>query len=445
MTMHVTREQLRGSSTLRGVRGIRADADPIGEIRALVTQIADAQKAQKTTFETFKTENDAKIEAKTKDVVQAEKVDRINAALDTQGKSIDELSAQLAALKIAGPGTNANGKPRTAAQVAHGKAFDGWFRKGQNEAALQDLAIKAELAVGSDPDGGFTVTPEIEQTIDRILPNVSAIRGLATVMQIGSPVYRKVINKAGTSSGWVGETEDRAETGTPQLSGMDFPVMEIYAEPAATQALLDDSFVNIADWLAGEVSIVFAEQEGLAFAAGDGNNKPKGIVAYGTVADSGFSASSNWGKLGYIPTGGAADFAAAAQADCLIDLEDALKTGYQPNARWLMNRKTRASIRKFKNSLGDYLWQPGLLLGTPDTLNGKPIVIDDNMPNVGAGTYPIAFGDFKRGYLIVDRVGIRMLRDPFSNKPFVLFYTTKRVGGGVQNFEAIKLLKVAAS
>jgi HK97 family phage major capsid protein len=445
MTMNVNHRALRGSTAIaRGMKALRADADPLAEVKTLLAEIGQKQKAHLQTFEEFKKENDAKIEAKTKDVVQADKVERINTALETQGKAIDDINSAIAAIKIGGGGDK---KGMNAAERAHAKAFDAWFRKGKDPEALRELELKASLSVGSDPDGGYTVTPVMEQTIDRILPAVSAVRSLATVMQIGTGAYKKLFNKAGAASGWVGETETRANTAAPQLAAQDFPVMEIYAQPAATQTLLDDSFVNIENWLADECAIVFAEQEGIAFVSGDGNNKPKGITAYATVADATFAGATgaNWGKLGYIATGAATDFAAASQADCLFDLEDSLKTGYQPNARWLMNRKTRSSIRKFKNSLGDYLWQPGLQIGVPDTLDGKPITIDDNMPNIGAGTYPIAFGDFKRGYLIVDRVGIRILRDPFTAKPYVLFYTTKRVGGGVQNFEAVKLLKVAAS
>lgn len=441
---NVSLRDLRGSTGLRGLIALRAEVDPIAEIRSMLAQIGEKQKEQAKTFDTFKAENDASLAAKFKDVVQTEKVDRINASLEEQGKAIDELNSSIAAMKISG----GDGKPgMNAAQRAHAQAFDAWFRKGKDPEALRELEIKASMSAGSDPDGGYTVTPTMEQTIDRILPAVSAIRSLATVMPIGTGSYKKLFNKSGATSGWVGETETRALTSTPQLAAQDFPVMEIYAQPAATQTLLDDSFVNIEQWLADECAIVFAEQEGIAFASGDGNNKPKGITAYTTVADATFAAatSANWGKIGYIATGAAADFTTTKQADCLFDLEDALKTGYQPNARWLMNRKTRSAIRKFTNSLGDYMWQPGLQIGVPDTLDGKPITIDDNMPNIGAGTYPIAFGDFKRGYLIVDRVGIRVLRDPFTAKPYVLFYTTKRVGGGVQNFEAIKLLKVASS
>lgn len=449
MSMNVTNRALRGSTALRGMKALRAEADPIADIRNLLTDIAAKQKDHLATFEAFKAENNANIDAKTKDVVQAEKVERINASLETQGKAIDDLNASIAALKLSG----GEGKPgMNAAQRAHSKAFEAWFRKGTNEQALKDLEIKASLSVGSDPDGGYTVTPEMETTIDRVLPNVSAVRNLATVMTIGTGVYKKLFNKAGTGYGWVGETDTRSNTGTPQLAAQDFPVMEIYAQPAATQALLDDSFVDIAQWLADECAIVFGEQEGAAFVSGSGNNMPMGITSYATVADATFAGatSTNWGKLGYIASGAGSDFPTQAgtdpgPADSLFDLEDSLKTGYQANANWLMNRKSRARIRKFKSTQGEYLWQPSLIAGNPDTFDGKPITIDDNMPNIAANAYPIAYGDFKRGYLIVDRVGIRVLRDPFTSKPYVLFYTTKRVGGGVQNFEAIKLLKIASS
>jgi HK97 family phage major capsid protein len=189
------------------------------------------------------------------------------------------------------------------------------------------------------------------------------------------------------------------------------------------------------------VQIVFAEQEGAAFINGDGSAKPTGFLNYTTAAD----ASWAWGKIGYIASGADGAFASSDPSDALINLAYAPKQGYRANGTWVMNRKTEAAIRKFKDGDDNYIWQPGTAIGQPASLLGYPVAEAEDMPDIASNAYSIAFGDFARGYLIVDRVGINVLRDPFSAKPYVLFYTTKRVGGGVQNFEAIKLMKFAAS
>lgn len=207
--------------------------------------------------------------------------------------------------------------------------------------------------------------------------------------------------------------------------------------PAATSSLLDDSAVNIDEWLAEEVRIAFAEQEGTAFVSGDGTNKPKGFLDYTTVAND----SWTWGNIGFIATGAAGAFPATDPGDVLIDLIYAVKSGYRANAHFVMNRATQSVIRKMKDGDGTYLWQPSANPGESPRLLGFPVAESEDMPDIAAGSASLAFGDFQRGYLIVDRVGIRVLRDPYSAKPYVLFYTTKRVGGGVQDFEAIKFLK----
>jgi HK97 family phage major capsid protein len=217
--------------------------------------------------------------------------------------------------------------------------------------------------------------------------------------------------------------------------------MELYAMPAATQVLLDDAQVDTEAWLASEVQTVFAEQESTAFVTGNGTNKPKGFLSYTNVADGSFS----WGNIGYVATGVSAGFAASNPADNLLDLAYAPKQAYRANGSWVMNRKTESTIRKFKDTTRNYIWQPGTVAGAPATLFGYPVVESEDMPDIAANSYSVAFGDFARGYLIVDRAGIRVLRDPFTAKPYILFYTTKRVGGGVQNFEAIKLLKFGTS
>lgn len=415
----------------RGLVGVRADASDANKI------LADLQK----TFDAFKQENDARLKGIDKrfdDVVQAEKVDRINADMTKLQAALDEINAAVAAAKLGG----GSGDGLNADQRAHASAFDKFFRKGVDN-NLRELEVKAAVSTSSDPDGGYTVTKQIESTIDRVLSTVSAMRRLARVVSISTSVYKKVINQGGTTTGWVGEKDARTETNTSQLSALEFPAMELYANPGATQGLLDDGAVDIGAWLAGEVEIVFAEQEGAAFISGDGLAKPRGILGYTAIAD----ASYTWGKLGYIAGGVAAALTDGSNngVDALISLAYALKQGYRTNATWLMNRKTASVVRKMKDTYGQYLWQPSAQAGQPATLLGYPLADDDNMSDVGANAYPIAFGDFQRGYLIVDRQGIRVLRDPYTNKPYVMFYTTKRVGGGVQNFEAIKLLKVATS
>ncbi|HEY1630634.1 MAG TPA: phage major capsid protein [Rhizomicrobium sp.] len=400
-------------------------------------EIKEAYADLRQAFEAFKGANDERLDALEKrggaDVVTEEKVDRINRALDEQKKALDELT--LAAHRPLLGET----KPLDRGQRERKAAFDRYMRKG-DASGFAALEVKA-LSEGSNPDGGYVVPLEIADTIDRILAKASPIRALATVQQIGSSVYRKPITTVEAASGWVGETDARSQTTTPTITAIDFPAMELYAMPAATQPLLDDAQVDIEAWLANEVQIVFAEQEGAAFVSGDGSNKPTGFLHYTTAAD----ASWVWGKIGYIASGADGAFASSDPADALINLAYAPKQGYRANANWVMNRKTESVVRKFKDANDNYIWQPGLGVGQPASLLGYPVAEAEDMPDIASNAYSIAFGDFARGYLIVDRVGIRTLRDPFTAKPYVLFYTTKRVGGGVQNFEAIKLMKFAAS
>jgi HK97 family phage major capsid protein len=246
---------------------------------------------------------------------------------------------------------------------------------------------------------------------------------------------------AGPATGWVGETDARPQTSTPTLAELSFPAMELYAMPAATATLLEDAAVDIDEWLAGEVEQAFAEQEGTAFVGGDGVNKPKGFLAYTAVANGAWT----WGNIGYVATGAAGAFPASNPSDVLIDLIYALKPGYRQNAVFVMNRRTQSEVRKFKDSTGNYLWQPPATASGRASLMGFPLIDAEDMPNIAADSLSVAFGDFRRGYLVVDRQGVRVLRDPYSAKPYVLFYTTKRVGGGVQDFDAFKLLKFAAS
>lgn len=399
------------------------------------TEVKQAFDEFLDTFEDFKQANDErlkKIEKRSGDVVAEEKVDRINRALGEQKRALDSLMLASIRPPVGGMAPNPVGHEQKA-------AFERYVRKG-DASGLDTLELKA-MSAGSGTDGGYTVPLEIEQNIDGLLKKVSPMRTIATVRQIGSNVYRKPIATTGAASGWVAETGTRAQTDTPSLVAIDFPAMELYAMPAATQSLLDDSQVDLESWLAEEVQNVFAEQEGAAFINGNGTTAPKGLLTETAVAN----ASWAWGSLGYIATGVSAAFPASNAADILITLAYTPRQGYRSNASWLMNRTTESAIRKFKDDNGNYIWQPGVAAGQPPTLLGYPVAEADDMPDIAADSYAIAFGDFARGYLIVDRVGVQVLRDPYSAKPYVLFYTTKRVGGGVQNYEALKLLKFSAS
>jgi HK97 family phage major capsid protein len=391
-------------------------------------------------FEAFKQSNDerlAGLEKRSGDVVLDEKVDRINRALENQQRNLDQLL--LDASRPALGGECKSFDPRT---VEKKQAFDRYVRKGDN-GGFDALEVKA-MSEGTAAAGGYTVPTEIERTIDRVLAKASPIRSIATVRQIGGGTYRKPIVTAGAAAGWTGESDAiSAPTTTPTLAALDFPAMELYAMPAATQMLLDDSQVDIEQWLADEVQTVFAEQEGAAFVNGTGSGQPKGFLAYTKAAEGSWA----WGSVGYVASGADGAFRDddEAPADALLDLAYAPRQAYRANGRWVMNRKTESAIRKFKDTGGNYIWQPAAAAGEAASIFGYPVTEVEDMPDVASNSYSIAFGDFARGYLVVDRIGVRVLRDPYSAKPFVLFYTTKRVGGGIQNFEAIKLMKFAAS
>ena len=381
-------------------------------------------------FEAFKAENDASIAAAARgrtDGLSEQKMARIE-------QRLDELT-----LKSARPALGRDNAVQSHDAREHKSAFHAYMRNGET-AGLRALEVKA-MSVGSNPDGGYTVPVEIEKEIGRRLSAISPIRSIAGRREISGNVYKKPFMTAGPAVGWVGETAARDETDSPVLDSLSFPAMELYAMPAATATLLEDSAVNIDEWLAAEVEQAFAVQEGTAFVTGDGVNKPKGFLSYTKVAD----ASWSWGNIGYIATGEAGAWPAADPSDVLIDLVYAVKAGYRQNGSFVMNRKTQAAVRKFKDEGGNYLWHPPAVAGGSATLMGFPLIEAEDMPDIGADSFSVAFGDFRRGYLVVDRAGVTVLRDPFTAKPYVLFYTTKRVGGGVQDFEAIKLLKFGES
>ena len=418
--------------------------NPSPEIKSAGGEVAAAFDDFMRSFETFKSENDARldnIERRSADVLSGQKVDRINSALTEQKRVLDELVLRGRRPPL---GQSVGGVKHfpTGAELEHHSAFDTYVRNGESS-GLKRLEGKAlAVSTNSGADGGYLVPEETEREIGRRLANISPIRAIAGYRQVSSNVYRKPFLISGAATGWVGETTARSTpTTSPTLAELAFPTVELYAMPAATQTLLDDSAVNIDEWLAAEVDTVFAEQEGAAFVNGDGTNKPRGFLNYDKVAE----GSWEWNKLGFVISGADGEFPEDNPSDPLVDLVYSLKAGYRQNGTFVMNRRTQGEIRKLKDENGHYLWTPPAQAGAPASLMGFPIAEAEDMPNMAEDSYSIAFGDFRRGYLVIDRQGVRVLRDPYSSKPYVLFYVTKRVGGGVQDFDAIKLLKFSAA
>ena len=381
-----------------------------------------------STFEAFKEANDDRLEQIEKrmsaDVITTEKVDRIN-------KALDDLILK-------------SRRPQLAASAAHEpsehkKAFDSYMRKG-DALALNAMEAKA-MSIGSNPDGGYLVPPETEAEIGRLISKASPFREFCDVRQVSAFIHNKPFNTNGHQAGWIGESASRPQTTSATLANLSFQTMELYAMPAATQALLDDSVVNIDEWMARECQVVFGEQETNAFTNGDGITAPKGLLTYPKVAQ----ASWAWGNSGYVATGVAGAWPATAPSDKLLDLVYSVKAGYRSNGRFMMSRNTQAQIRKFKDNQNEYIWQPAMAADGKPTLMGFAVTENEYMPDIATAIFGIAFGDFHRGYLIVDRIGVRILRDPYTAKPYVLFYVTKRVGGGMQDFDAIKFLKFDVS
>lgn len=401
------------------------------EIEKKLDQIQEA-------WDEFKKKNDTVIAEEVKkgtaDVVRKEEVDRLNDTITTLTNDLKALEA-----KSNRPGS---GKEDVRPEVAeHKAAFDTFLRKGREE-GLKDLELKA-LNVTTSADGGYAVPEEIDRSILDLVKQISPFRSLANVVTVGTSDYKKLVNLHGTASGWVGETSTRPETATPQLAEVPAFMGELYAYPQATQYMLEDVFFNAEAWLADEVAQEFAYQEGGAFISGNGTNKPKGFLAYtiNTSTDGG----RTFGHLQMVKTGVAGDFIAtttsANPADSFIDVIHSMKTELRVGAAWLMNSLTLARVRKFKDAAGYYIWQPGLAPDAPSTVLGYAVKEMPGMPDVATNTFPVAFGNWKRGYTIADRMGTQItLRDPLTNKPYIGFYTRKRLGGMVVDSEAIKLL-----
>lgn len=369
--------------------------------------------------------------------------DQLEASFDAvvQGERIGALEGEIAALK--GALINAQ-RPaldgvKGGAVDPHRAAFvDRYLRQG-HEAGVELKSFSG----ASDAAGGYAVPREIDQIIDATLKSISPIRSIANVVRTGTAGYRKLVTSGGIVSGWASETGARAETGTPSFNEIVPPSGELYANPAASQAMLDDARFDVENWLAGEIAREFAAAEGAAFVNGNGTNKPQGFLTYTTTDEA--DGVRAFGSLQYVASGAAGAFAAASPQDKLIDLVQSLRAPYRQGASFVMNSATLAVIRKMKTDDGAFIWQPSLAAGQPATLLGYPVVEAEDMPDIAAESLSIAFGNFQAGYVISERSETSILRDPFSNKPFVHFYAVKRIGGAVSNSEAIKLMKFSAS
>jgi HK97 family phage major capsid protein len=366
-------------------------------------------------------------------ILQAERV----AALEAD---VGVLRAQVTAQALAGQrpaldGVKGMGDVRDPGRTAF---VERYLRRGL-EAGVELKSFSG----ATDAAGGYAVPREIDGMIDATLKGISPIRAIANVVKTGSAGYRKLVTTGGTASGWASETGARTETATPTFNEIAPPRGELYANPAASQAMLDDAQFDVESWLADEIAREFAKAEGAAFVSGNGTNKPKGFLTYTNTSEA--DGVRAFGSLQYVASGAAGAFAASSPQDRLIDLVQALRAPYRQGASFVMNAATLARIRKFKTADGAFLWQASLAAGQPATLLGYPVIEAEDMPDVAADSLSIAFGNFGLGYVIAERNETSILRDPFSNKPFVHFYAVKRIGGAVTNSEAIKLMKFAAS
>lgn len=358
--------------------------------------------------------------------------DAAEAQITELRSDVDEVKARLDKVARAATRPAMAADPSTSAEV---KSFvNGYIRRGR------EVEMKS-LNLSSPDDGGYTVPKSIDAIIDSVLNEASPIRSVAQIVQTGTSGYRKLVATGGISSGWVSETAPRSETDTPVFAEISPPSGDLYANPAASQAMLDDAGFDVQSWLANEIGSEFARAEGSAFVTGSGNNQPEGfLTATKSVAEDSVRA---FGTLQYIGSGNATGFDSMPDAK-LIDLVHTLKSGHRQGASFVMNSATLAAVRKLKTADGAFLWQPGMVDGQPDRLLGYPVIEAEDMPDIGGGEFPIAFGNFRHGYLIAEHSATSVLRDPYSNKPFVHFYATKRVGGQVLNSDAIKLLKIEA-
>lgn len=395
-----------------------------------ITEITERVSALGHAWEQFKQVNDSRlreIERKgNADPLYDEHLNNISVSLDNYKKRLDQIETAYSRPALGEDGAKSGHAP----SGEYGKAFRNYLRKGM-DAGLEALQTKA-LSVGSDPDGGYLVTPSMSSKIVQSIFETSPMRQLASIETISSDSLELIDDHDQAAAGWTAETATISETSSPTLAKRNIPTHELYAQPKATQKLVDDAAIDIESWLSHKIADIFSRKENTAFISGTGVGQPRGILTY--------AAGTNWGQIQQVGSGSSA----TVTPDSLITLFYSLKDAYTRRASFLMNRTIVQSVRLLKQATtNQYLWQPGLAAGTPDTLLGVPVYMAADMPVAASGSLSVAVGDFQSAYQIVDRHGIRILRDPFTEKPFVKFYATKRTGGDVINFEAVKILKLA--
>ena len=319
----------------------------------------------------------------------------------------------------------------------HRKAMGTYLRTGDDD-GLRGLELEGKaLNTAVNAEGGYLVDPQTAEAIQGVLRGSSSLRSVASVVNVEATSFDVLIDQTDMGAGWASETAASTETATPQIERITIPLHELSALPKASQRLLDDTAFDIEGWLAERIADKFSRAEAMAFISGDGIDKPTGFLTHPSVGD----ATWSWGNLGYVITGADGDFDATNPADAIVDLVYSLGARYRANANFVMNSKTAGAVRKMKDADGRFLWSDGLAAGEPARLMGYPVLIAEDMPDIATDAMAIAFGNFDAGYTIAERPELRVLRDPFSAKPHVLFYATKRVGGDVSDFAAIKLLK----
>jgi HK97 family phage major capsid protein len=473
-------KKLSGVSALGMIAAAEALERKDDNVPELLKKVNDAINQMGKDFEVFKDENDKRIKEVAKkgsaDVLIEDKLTKIGDSLDTlteaktalekridaEKKEREELELRLQRAGVGEGGDKAVDELKQfnlslashAAErksthedltpegyAAYKSAFAKLLRKDSRLLTADEMKT---LMVGSDPDGGYLVTPDISGRIITKVYETSEMRQIASQQTISTDALEGIEDLGEAGAGYAGETSQGSDTTTPQVGKWRIPVFIIDSEPKATQSILDDANVDVEAWLGGKVADKFARFENSEFCVGA--SKIRGITSY-TMADDTAGTGVTWGSLGYVFTGTSADFGATAAttSDKLFDLVGILKNAYLQNANWVTRRSVITKIRKFKDTTNQYLWQPSLAAGTPEKLLDYPIVRMEDMPALAANSLSLAFGDFKAGYQIVDRAGIRVLRDPYTAKPYVKFYTTKRTGGGVLNYEAIKFLKFGTS
>lgn len=437
------------------------------ELKDIAQTLEDQGKA----FEAFKKANDALVAAK----AEGKAVGDLTAQVETLSKELDKLSEMKAAIEEIQKKANrpqsdaetkgaadfakevknfnvtlraefqAKGKPFPGELDAEGyKQYKSGFFKMVTGVSVDDLSSEERKAMsaGSDPDGGYLLPNATQGSVLGKIYEQSIMRQIATVQSISTNDIEGILDNDEASAGWVSELGTRSDTSTPQVGKWKIEAHEMYAMPKASQKILDDAATDVEGWLAGKVADKFARVEGAAFWEGTGVGQPRGLASYATAATG--DASRAWGTFEHVNTGANGAFH-TTQFDPVVSLVGALKDQYLPNAQFVMRRSVRTAARLLKESTTNrYLWEPGMQVGAPERLMGYPCRVDEYMPALATGSLSLAFGDFRQAYLIVDRMGMRTLRDPYTAKPYVVFYTTKRTGGGAQNTEAVKFLRFSA-